>query len=146
VISCFTEPRLVQLTKDRLRTDALFPKSAHVVNYTNKYLIVMSPVVKVVQPQGNFESSKVQEFRQHIEDLLASGVEVVLVDLRDVSFMDSSGLGGLVLALKTTTAAGSRLCLCSINEQVRLLFELTGMMDIFEIFSNQDEFHKFVSS
>ncbi|MBA3921966.1 MAG: STAS domain-containing protein [Nostocaceae cyanobacterium] len=106
----------------------------------------MNPVVKVVQPQGNFESSKVQEFRQHIEDLLASGVEVVLVDLRDVSFMDSSGLGGLVLALKTTTAAGCKLCLCSINEQVRLLFELTGMMDIFEIFSNQDEFHKFVST
>ncbi len=116
------------------------------VNYTDKYLIVMNPVVKVVQPQGNFESSKVQEFRQHIEDLLASGVEVVLVDLRDVSFMDSSGLGGLVLALKTTTAAGCKLCLCSINEQVRLLFELTGMMDIFEIFSNQDEFHKFVST
>ena len=56
--------------------------------------------------------------------------------------MDSSGLGALVLAFKTLTRADIKLVICSINEQVRILFELTGMDKVFEIFPSQEEFHQ----
>jgi anti-anti-sigma factor len=53
--------------------------------------------------------------------------------------MDSSGLGALVLSLKTVRSAGGKLFICSINEQIKMLFELTDMDRVFEIFNNREE-------
>jgi anti-sigma B factor antagonist len=102
--------------------------------------------VRVLQPSGSLDATKSQDFRQKITDFLESGTKIVLVDFKDVTFMDSSGLGALVLAFKALRAADKKLVLCSINEQIRILFELTGMDKVFEIFPNQDEFHKVVLS
>jgi anti-anti-sigma factor len=58
--------------------------------------------------------------------------------------MDSSGLGALVLALKTVRAAGSKLFICSVNEQIKMLFELTSMDRVFEIFPTREDFENAV--
>lgn len=104
----------------------------------------MSPVVKVVQPSGILDGTKAGQFRQEISNLVDSGVDIVLIDFQDVTFMDSSGLGALVLALKTIRAAGSKLYICSVNEQIKMLFELTSMDRVFEIFPNREEFENSV--
>lgn len=106
----------------------------------------MTLVVKVIQPSGVIDATKSQEFREKITNTLNSGAKIVLVDFKDVTFMDSSGLGALVLAFKTLRAAESKLVVCSMNEQVRILFELTGMDKIFDVFANADEFNKSVGS
>ncbi|TAF22472.1 MAG: anti-sigma factor antagonist [Oscillatoriales cyanobacterium] len=92
----------------------------------------MSPVVKIIQPSGILDGT--------------TGADVVLIDFTDVTFMDSSGLGALVLALKTVRAAGSQLVVCSINEQIRILFELTSMDRVFEIFPTRDAFNSKILS
>ena len=71
---------------------------------------------------------------------MSQNVKVVLIDFRDVTFMDSSGLGILVLALKNVRSAGAELYICSINEQIKMLFELTSMDNIFKIYASQEEF------
>jgi anti-anti-sigma factor len=106
----------------------------------------MTEHIKVIQPSGVLDANKSQEFRENVIKTLESKPKIVLVDLQDITFMDSSGLGALVLAFKTLRAANTKLVLCSINEQIKILFELTGMDKIFEIFSNQDEFNKAVLS
>ncbi|MBD1892692.1 MULTISPECIES: STAS domain-containing protein [unclassified Coleofasciculus] len=105
----------------------------------------MNPVVKIVQPSGILDGMKATQFRQEISDIVENGGNMVLIDFKDVTFMDSSGLGALVLALKTVRAAGGKLFICSINEQVRMLFELTSMDRVFEIFPNREEFNNAVS-
>ena len=102
----------------------------------------MFPVVKVVQPSGILDGSKAAQFRQEISDLVASNVDLVLIDFKNVSFMDSSGLGSLVLALKTVRAAGGKLFVCSVNEQIKMLFELTSMDRVFEIFPTREDFEQ----
>jgi anti-anti-sigma factor len=106
----------------------------------------MGPLVKVFQPSGILAANECQEFRQQITEIADTGVKIVLVDFKNVTFMDSSGLGALVLTFKTLRAADIRLVLCSINEQVRILFELTGMDKVFEIFPSQEEFNQNVLS
>jgi len=106
----------------------------------------MTEHIKVVQPNGVLDATRSQDFREEVIKTLESNPKMVLVDLKDITFMDSSGLGALVLAFKTLRASDTKLVLCSINEQVKILFELTGMDKVFEIFSNQDEFHKAVLS
>lgn len=103
---------------------------------------MLTEQVKIFQPSGSLDAAQSQAFRQEIAEILEDGTKVVLVDLKNVTFMDSSGLGALVLAFKTLRAANSKLVLCSINEQIRILFELTGMDKVFEIFANEDEFKK----
>ncbi|VXD17810.1 Anti-sigma factor antagonist [Planktothrix serta PCC 8927] len=103
----------------------------------------MSSDVKILKPHGILDGTKASQFRQDIgalvEDKEAKTI-TILIDFQDVTFMDSSGLGALVLALKTVRAAGSKLFVCSINEQIRILFELTSMDRVFEIFKNEEEF------
>ncbi len=106
----------------------------------------MSPVVKVVQPSGILDGTKAGHFRQEISNLVESNVDIVLIDFKDVTFMDSSGLGALVLALKTVRAAGGKLFICSVNEQIKMLFELTSMDRVFEIFPTREDFENTVVS
>jgi len=106
----------------------------------------MNQQVKVVKLNGIINTTNSHDLRENITYLQESGAKIVLVDCQDVTFMDSSALGALVLAFKTLRAAGTKLVLCSINEQVRILFELTGMDKVFEIFPSQDEFNQVVLS
>ncbi|NJO42292.1 MAG: STAS domain-containing protein [Cyanobacteria bacterium CRU_2_1] len=95
-----------------------------------------------IQPNGVLDGTQAIQFRNNVSDLVNKGTKVILVNLKDVTFMDSSGLAAIVIALKTVRSVGGRLCICSINDQVRLLFELTSMTRVFEIFPDQDEFVK----
>ncbi|MEH2119562.1 STAS domain-containing protein [Nostoc sp.] len=106
----------------------------------------MREEVKVIKLTGNLNATTSQDFRQNINNILETGAKIVLVDFKDVTFMDSSGLGALVLAFKTLRAADTKLALCSINEQVRILFELTNMDKVFEIFPSQDAFNQVLVS
>lgn len=102
--------------------------------------------IQVIELSGIINSASSQDLRERLNQILEKGAKIVLVDFENVTFMDSSGLGALVLAFKTLRAANSKLVLCSINEQVRILFELTSMDKVFEIFSSQDEFYQTVLS
>ncbi len=102
--------------------------------------------MKVVQPTGILDGTKAGQFRQEISQLVEDKAEVVLIDFRDVTFMDSSGLGALVLALKTVRASGGKMFICSVNEQIRMLFELTSMDRVFQIFASRDDFDAHLAS
>jgi len=106
----------------------------------------MSSDVKVVQPTGILDGIRGNQLRQDVNDIVAEGAKTVLIDLKDVAFMDSSGLSALVSALKTVRTSGGKLYLCAINDQVRMVFDLTRMDRVFETFANEDEFNKAILS
>ncbi|HHP7230643.1 MAG TPA: STAS domain-containing protein [Xenococcaceae cyanobacterium] len=100
----------------------------------------MNSLFEVIEPQGILDGTKAVDFRHKIDRSIKNEVPIILVDFTNVTFMDSSGLGALVLALKKVRSAEVKLVLCSINEQVKMLFELTSMDRVFEIYSNREEF------
>ncbi|MBW4482458.1 MAG: STAS domain-containing protein [Tildeniella torsiva UHER 1998/13D] len=100
----------------------------------------MSSTVQVIEPTGILDSTKAEAFRESVETLLQEGAEVILVDLKDITFIDSSGLGTLVVLLKKARGLNRSFCICSINDQVRMLFELTSMDRVFEIYENRQAF------
>lgn len=102
----------------------------------------MNSVVQIIEPEGILDGTKTADFHQQVEQSVESGVHTILVDFSNVTFMDSSGLGALVKALKTLKAAEVNLFICSINEQIKMLFELTSMDDYFLILDNREEFNK----
>ncbi len=102
----------------------------------------MIPIVKVVQPSGILDTVSGNQLRHDISEIVATGADIVLIDLQDVKFIDSSGLGALVSALKMVRAIEGKLFVCSINEQIRIVFELTGMDQFFKNFADRDDFNR----
>jgi anti-anti-sigma factor len=96
----------------------------------------MSFLTQVVRFPNVLDNASATQFHQDIEKLVENGANMVLIDLKEVSWISSSGLLALVLAFKTVRNAGRKLFICSMNEQVRILFELTGLDQVFETFSN----------
>lgn len=101
----------------------------------------MSSAIKVVQPSGILDGIRGNQLRRDISDVVASGADIVLIDLQDVTFMDSSGLSSLISAQRMVRTAGGKLFLCSINDQAKMLFELTKMNRVFEMFADREEFN-----
>lgn len=104
----------------------------------------MSVKLEVITPEGILDSTKAEEFRQMVDEMLAAGVEVILIDLKDITFIDSSGLGTLVVILKKVRGMDRKFCICSVNDQVRMLFELTSMDRVFEVYDDRAAFEKAV--
>jgi anti-sigma B factor antagonist len=100
----------------------------------------MKNQVKIWQPMGVLDASISDSFRQEINNFIETDAEIILIDFTQVNFMDSSGLGSVVLALKNVKSVGKKLYICSINEQIKMLFQLTNMERVFAIYKNQDEF------
>lgn len=96
--------------------------------------------IKVIQPSGILDGPQANQLRHDINESLEAGARGILVDLQSVTFIDSSGLGGLVMAFKSARATGRKLFFCSVGEQARMLFEITGMDQVFQIYSDQIEF------
>lgn len=63
----------------------------------------------------------------------------LVVDLGEVSYMDSSGIGTLVEVLRRVNAYKGQLLLSGPNERVRGVFEITRLDKFFRIYSNQSE-------
>lgn len=84
------------------------------------------------------DASNVGEFRRDLTPLLQSETRLVL-DLSQLRFIDSSGLGAMLSCLRQLSAKGGDLKLCGMPKQVRALFELVRMHRIFDICGTREE-------
>jgi anti-sigma B factor antagonist len=102
----------------------------------------MESTITVIAPIGILDSTQSEVFRQQVDNALVAESEAILIDLQDITFIDSSGLGMLVVVLKKIRAAKKQMYVCSINDQVRMLFELTSMDRVFEVLPDRAAFEE----
>lgn len=100
----------------------------------------MDTTVQVLAPSGILDSTQAQKIRAEVDHALNKGASTLLMDLKEVTFIDSSGLGILISVLKKVRSQSCEMVLCAINPQVKMLFELTSMDQVFEIFENRETF------
>ena len=93
----------------------------------------IGPVTVVAPLVRRLDAAGCAEFRASMEDVLARGQTLVVVDLSAVGFMDSTGLAVLLRALRALAGRG-RLACAGAGEGLRRLFEVTrldkGLLDI----------------
>ncbi|WP_420473273.1 STAS domain-containing protein [Noviherbaspirillum sp. ST9] len=91
--------------------------------------------IAIVRPQvKRLDASVALAFKQEVQQVVESGEKALVLDLADVQFMDSSGLGAMVSILKAL-GAGGRLAVCNVTGAVLSLFKLTRMDRVFAIAS-----------
>ncbi len=79
------------------------------------------------------------ELKSEMQKMFEEGRKNILVDLKDVRFIDSSGLGALVSGFKNAISHQGNLKLSSLQPQVKSMFELTRLHRVFEIFVSSSE-------
>ncbi|ALF53695.1 sulfate transporter [Nostoc piscinale CENA21] len=102
----------------------------------------MNSSIKIIQPQGILNGITGNELRREVSDLLDNGTDIVLIDLKEVNFIDSSGLGSLVSAAQMVRNTNAKLFVCSVSDQVKMLFELTKIDRVIQVFVDQDDFKR----
>ena len=78
------------------------------------------------------------QFKEDMRTQTASGPDRVILDLTRVDFIDSSGLGAIVAAMKQLEA-GRRLDLAGARPMVAKVFRLTRMDTVFDLYASLDE-------
>jgi anti-sigma B factor antagonist len=76
-------------------------------------------------------------FRDTIRDLATKGEKKLLVNLSDVSYIDSSGIGEMVSGFTTVTNHGGQLKLLGLTKRVKDLLQITKLYTVFEVFEDE---------
>lgn len=100
----------------------------------------MTANLKTLEPTGILDGATTNELKLQVSDLLHQGTDIVLLDMKQVTFMNSTGIGAMVAMLKIVRAKGKQVYLCGLTEQVKMIFELTKMDRVFKTFIDQQEF------
>src|SRR5437763_6372315 len=72
-------------------------------------------------------------WRETVRDLLGKGNKKILLNLGDVSYIDSSGIGELVSAYTTVRKEGGELKLLNLTKKVHDLLQITKLYTVFDI-------------
>ncbi len=76
-------------------------------------------------------------FSDTIRDLAAKGSKKLLVNLSEVSYIDSSGIGEMVSSYTTITNHGGQLKLLGLSKKVKDLLQITKLYTVFEVFDDE---------
>ena len=76
-------------------------------------------------------------FRDCLRDLVSKGSTKILLNLGEVSYIDSSGIGALVSGFTTATNHGGRLKLLNLNKRVQDLLQITKLYTVFDVFEDE---------
>jgi anti-sigma B factor antagonist len=76
-------------------------------------------------------------FRDSIRDLTAKGNKKILLNLGDVSYIDSSGIGEMVSGFTSVTNQGGQLKLLNLTKRVKDLLQITKLYTVFEVFDDE---------
>jgi anti-sigma B factor antagonist len=87
----------------------------------------------VVSVSGEVDLFTAPEFKQRVMAPIASGVEHVIVDLMETTFIDSSSLGVLIGAHRRLEARGGRLIVACDDEAIVKTFRITGLDGVFRL-------------
>ena len=92
----------------------------------------------VLTVSGEIDIATAPSLRERLHSLLADGRHKLIIDLDDVGFLDSTGLGVLVGVLKRVRTQGGELRLICTQPRIAKVFEITRLDSAFAIFDSLD--------
>lgn len=95
--------------------------------------------VWIVEARGRLDAGLAPELEAQLNALLAAGHAHIIVDFRRVSYISSSGLKVLLVAMRAARKQGGDIRLCAMSERVRDVFVLSGFHKIFAIDASEQE-------
>lgn len=96
--------------------------------------------VLIIRLVGELDHHTAEKVRQQVEQKIeVNSVRHILLNLEELTFMDSSGLGVILGRYKQITQLGGKMIICAISPSIYRLFELSGMFKILEIVESEQK-------
>ncbi len=87
---------------------------------------------------GEVDIYTAPQFKEQMLELLDSGVTDLVVDLTEVTFIDSTALGVLIGGVRRVNSAGGAMALVAVSRPVRRVLSITGLDRVFSIHDTRD--------
>ena len=88
---------------------------------------------KIVLGEGDLQ------VKDRVKDLLADGQRKILLNLGDVSYIDSAGLGAMISCYTTAKREGGQMKLVNLTKRVQDLLTITKLITVFETYDSEKE-------
>ena len=95
--------------------------------------------VKILKLSGRFETHTAPSVRQWFDETTLLRPANLVVNMENVSFINSTGLSSLIHGMKRAREMNGDLRLCGLQQAVRMILELTRLDKVFEIFITEDD-------
>lgn len=96
--------------------------------------------VLIIRLQGELDHHAAENLREQIEQHMESQpIQHILLNLKELSFMDSSGLGVMLGRYKRVSQLGGEMIVCSISPEVQRLFKLSGLFKILKTVDSEEQ-------
>lgn len=79
------------------------------------------------------------KLRETINQVLESGAKKIILNLKGLKYIDSSGIGELVSCYTTITNRGAHFRLCNLNSKIYGLLQLTALVTVFQIYDSEED-------
>ena len=93
--------------------------------------------IRVVRITGNLDTQSFSDAQTQLIGLMDGGAKKILVDFEKLDYISSAGLRILLAVAKQLTSIGGELRICSLNEVVQEVFDISGFSKIFHVAPNQ---------
>jgi anti-sigma B factor antagonist len=98
----------------------------------------ITPESGLLELAGEIDLHESPQVKAQLEPLIAAKTPRILVDLSGVSYIDSSGLALFIEAMQRAQAYGGKFSLCSLRPNVRVIFDISRLDQVFTIFPNRE--------
>ncbi len=93
----------------------------------------------IIEIDGRLDTTNFSKLESEIMNHIESGQKKYVIDCGGMDYVSSSGLRVFLMALKKVNALDGKFLLCSLQENIREIFEISGFTTIFDIYKNQEE-------
>ncbi len=95
--------------------------------------------ILIIKPMGErLDASVATDFKKKMADFIDAGNEVIVLNMSEVKFIDSSGLGAFISLLKRIGQKGE-LVVCGMRASILSLFHMTRLNNVVRIYSREEE-------
>jgi len=94
--------------------------------------------IEIIELQGRLVlGDESHAFREKVKDMLAAGKRKIVLNVADVSYIDSGGLGALVATFHSVRSQGGTLKLANLGSKFQEVLQLTKLMTVFDTYSSE---------
>lgn len=93
----------------------------------------------IINIKGEIDLHTVDQFKQKLDKQIAKGHKNLILNLEQVDFIDSSGIGAILSKYKQLNKQKGKLVMVNVRPKIRRIFEVSGILRIIDIYSSETE-------
>ncbi|MFQ3550063.1 MAG: STAS domain-containing protein [Armatimonadota bacterium] len=94
--------------------------------------------IKILHVSGEIDVYTAPQFKEAVNGVLTTGQKHLIINMENVSYMDSSGFGALLSATKRLRPVGGTVSLVNCNQSIKRILQITKLDTIFSVYTDID--------